>query len=118
MKDSSGKVRVGCLLFVLLIAVAAYVGVVYVGSEFDYRSLRGEVQRQAGLAAQMTDQEVLRVLQVRVRELGLPQQAERLEVRRLPGNRIRITGHYSDTLRFVNRWEWVRPRRINVEQAF
>lgn len=118
MIDSRGKTRVGCLLFVLLIIVAGYVGVQYVGAEFDYRSLRGEVQRQAGLAAQMTEQEILRVLQVRVRELGLPQQAERLEVRRLPGPRIQITGHYSDTLRFFNRWEWVLPRRINHQQAF
>lgn len=118
MMDSHGKTRVGCLLFVLLVVVAAYVGVAYVGSEFDYRSLRGEVQRQAGLAAQMTDQEILRILRLRVRELDLPQQAELLEVRRLPGNRIQITGHYSDTLRFFNRWEWVRPRRINIQQAF
>jgi hypothetical protein len=118
MTDSRGKVRLGCLLFLLLVAVAGYVGVLYIGSEFDFRSLRGEAQRQAGLAAQTTDQEILNILQRRARELDLPQQAERIEVRRLPGDQIRITGHYSDTLRFFNRWEWIRPRRINVQQAF
>jgi hypothetical protein len=118
MTDSRGKTKVGCLLFLLLVGVAVYVGVVYVGSEFDYRSLRGEAQRQAGLAAQMTDQEILGTLQQRARELGLPEEAQRLEVRRLPGNRIEITGRYSDTLRFASRWEWVRPRRINIQQDF
>ena len=106
------------MLFLLLMALVAYVAVLYVGSEFDFRSLRGEAQRQAGLAAQTTDREILNVLQRRAVELGLPQQAQQIEVRRLSGDRIRITGHYSDTLTFFNRWEWVRPRRINIQQAF
>lgn len=118
MKDSRGEVRLGCLLFLLVVGAAVYVGVMYLGSEFDFRSLRGEAQRQAGMAAQTTDQEILNNLQQRARELGLPQQATRIEVRRLPGNRIQITGDYSDTLRFLSRWEWIRPRRINIQQAF
>lgn len=118
MRAAKGEVRVGCLLFLVLLALGAYVAVLYTGSEYDFRSLRGEAQRQAGLAAQMTDQEILGELQRRARELGLPEQAERIEIRRTPGNRIQITGHWSDTLRFFNRWEWIRPRRINIQQAF
>lgn len=118
MRRTRGEVRPGCLLFLVLLALGAYVAVLYVGSEFDFRSLRGEAQRQAGLAGQMTDQEIINTLQQRARQLDLPQQAERFEVQRLPGDRIRITGHYSDTLRFFNRWEWIRPRRINIQQAF
>lgn len=106
------------MIFLALLALAAYVGVQFVGSEYDFRSLRREAQRQAGLAAEMTDQDILGTLQTRARELGLPEQAERIEVRRLGGGRIQITGHYSDTLRFFNRWEWVQPRRINIQQAY
>ncbi len=106
------------MLFVLLLGVAAYVGVIYVGSEFDYRTLAGEAQRQADLAAQETDEEILSALQLRAAELGLPQQAQRFDVRRMPGNRIRITGAYTDTLTFLSRWDWLRPRRIDIEQAY
>lgn len=118
MKAARGEVRIGCLLFLVLLALGAYVAVLYIGSEYDFRSLRGEAQRQAGLASQMTDEEILGELQRRARELGLPEQAERLEVRRIPGNRIQISGHYSDTLKLFGRWEWIRPRRINIQQAF
>ena len=118
MKNSRGEVRAGCLLFVLLLGVAAYVGVIYVGSEFDYRTLAGEAQRQADLAAQESDEEIFSSLQIRAQELGLPPQAQRFDIRRMPGNRIRITGAYTDTLTFLNRWDWLRPRRIDIEQAF
>jgi hypothetical protein len=118
MKNSRGEIRFGCLLFVLLLGVAAYVGVIFVGSEFDYRSLAGEAQRQADLAAQETDEEILAALQRRVRELELPPQAARFDVRRMPGDRIRITGTYTDTLTFLDRWDWLRRRRIDIEQAY
>jgi len=118
MKNSRGEVRVGCLLFVLLLGVAAYVGVVYVGSELDYRTLAGEAQRRADLAAEESDEEIIAILQRRAAELGLPPQAGRFDIRRMPGNRIKITAAYTDTLTFLNRWDWLRPRRIDIEQAF
>lgn len=118
MRNSSGEVRVGCVLFLLLLGLAAYVGVIFVGSEFDYRALKGEAQRQANMAAQETDDEIRTALENRAQELELPPQAARFDVRRVPGNRISITGGYQDTLTFLDRWDWIRPRRIEIEQAY
>lgn len=113
-----GASRIGCLLFLLLAIVAAYVGVVYVGSEIDYRSYVSEAERQAGLASEHTDEEIRTTLQRRADELGLPPVARRVDIRRSPGRRITIAAQYPDTLTFLERWHWVRPRRIRVEATY
>lgn len=113
-----GASRVGCLLFLLAAILAGYGGVVYVGSEIDYRSYVHEAERQAGLAAERSDEEIRAALQRQAAELGLPASAARLDIRRPAGNRITIAGQYADTLTFFDRWHWVRPRRIRVEASY
>lgn len=115
---SAGASRGGCLLLLLFAILAGYSGVIFVGSEIDYRSYRSEAERQAGLAAEQTDEEIRAILQRRATELGLPPAAARVEVRRSPGNRITIAAQYPDTLTFLDRWHWVRPRRILIEQGY
>ncbi len=102
----------------LILIGAGYFGVVYVGSEVDYRSLSNEMQRQAGMAGELSDQEILQNLQRQVRDLGLPTAAERIDILRQPGDRIILSTQYPETLTFFGRWEWNRTRRIRVEQSY
>ncbi len=113
-----GASRVGCLLLILLLAAGAYAGFVFIESEFAFRSLRAEVERQAGLASQFSDDEIRRAVQGRARELGLPQRAEAVTVTRITGRHIRISLSYTDTLTFLNRWDVVRPRHIELQRSF
>ncbi len=113
-----GASRLGCLFSLIILIGAGYFGVVYIGSEVDYRSLSGEMQRQAGLAAELSDPEILQNLQRQVRDLGLPPAAEQIMIRRQPGNLITLSTQYPETLTFFGRWEWNRTRRIRVEQSY
>ena len=118
MGGERGEVRPGCVLFLLLLAVAAYVGVIVIGSEIDYRSLQREAGRQVVLAAERSDDEIREVLRERVRSRGLPESAEAIGIRRLPGNRINILVRWADTLSFAGGWEWVRAREVRVEGSY
>lgn len=118
MRRWDGAVRPGCVVSLLLLAVAAYAGVIVLESEIEYRSLQEEVQRQAGFAAERSEEEMRTAILAKVQSLELPRMAEQVEVRRLPRNRISITLRYGDTLTFFGRWDWVRPRRIQVERAY
>jgi hypothetical protein len=109
---------VGCLLLILLLAAGAYAGFVFVESEFAYRSMRAEVERQAGLASQFSDDEIRQALQARARELGLPRRAESVTVTRITGRHLRISLSYTDTLTILNRWNVARPRQIELQRSF
>jgi hypothetical protein len=98
--------------------VATYVAVVFIGSEIDYRSLRTESRRQTELAAERSDDEIRAAIQEKARSLELPEAAETVGVRRLPGNRINVLIRYADTLTFVGDLEWIRPREVRIEGSY
>ena len=115
---SDGASRVGCLLGLVLFLIAGYAGYLVLGSEIDYRQLQSEVQRQASLATESTDQEIQEAIAARAAELQLPAPAGRATIRRLPGNRVQIAIQYPETIEFFGRWQWVRTRRIQIDQEF
>lgn len=118
MTPERGASRVGCLLALAILILAGYAFVLYVGSEIDYRSFRTDVEQVGRAAAEINDVGIREALQVRAADLGLPPSAARPNIRRLPGNRIQITVQYQDTVTFFDRWHWVRPRRIQVDQTY
>lgn len=115
---TTGASRAGCLFGVLLLIVGGYVAVLLAGSEIDFRQLRVEVQRQAGLAAELEDQGIRDAIAARVEELQLPAAAARATIRRFPERRIQITIQYPDPIDFFGQWQWARTRRIQVDQTY
>jgi hypothetical protein len=113
-----GSGRIGCLVSAALLVGGGYAVVQVAGSEIDFRALRGEVQTQARLARESLDETMVSVISAEAARLGLPQAAGNPTIRRLPGDRIRITVAYPDTVTFLDRWHWVRTRRIDVEQGY
>ncbi len=118
VRGERGASRLGCLLTLTLLGLAAYGAVIVLGSEFDYRSLETEMRRQATLAAESSDDEIRDAVVAQVHRRGLPSTAEVVSIRRLPGNRIRLSLRYQDTLIFLDRWTWVRPRRLQVLESY
>lgn len=109
-----GAVRPGCLLGLLLLGLAIYAGVQVLASEMDYRSLQEAAVREARFADTRSDDEIRQALVAEVGELELPRSANDVRVRRLGSGSVHIAIAYPDTIRFLGRWEWVRPRRISV----
>jgi len=115
---SSGASRVGCLLSLVVLLLGGYFAVLFAGGEIDYRQLQTEVQRQAMLAAEQDDESIRDAIAGRALELQLPAAAGRATIRRFPGNRIQIGVTYPDVLDFFGQWQWVRNRRIQVDQTY
>jgi hypothetical protein len=115
---AAGASRTGCLLGILILIVGGYVAVLVAGSEIDYRQLASEVQRQAGLAAEREDQDIREAIAARVGDLQLPAAAGQATIRRFPENRIQIIIQYPDPIDFFGQWQWVRTRRIQIDQTY
>ncbi|MCG8470105.1 MAG: hypothetical protein MJB57_18165 [Gemmatimonadetes bacterium] len=116
--DELGASRVGCLLSALVLLVAGYVGVEYVGAEIDYRSLSSQVQRTAVAARETPDDGLVGQIRDKAAELGLPASAGAPSIRRPAQNRVTISVSYPDSITFFGRWHWVLDRRIQVDQSW
>lgn len=117
-RGARGGSRFGCLLALLLLVVGGYFGVLVVGSEVDYQQLKTEAQRQAGLAGELDDDAIQAALAQRATTLGLPAPAARPAIRRFPQRRIQIIIQYPDRIDFFGQWQWVRDRRIQIDQTY
>ena len=118
MTSTAGASRIGCLLSLVVLVLAGYFAVLYAGSEIDYRQLQSEVQDRAAEAGDLDDQAIRQAIAARAAALQLPAAAGQATIRRFPGNRIQISISYPDALDFFGQWQWVRNRRIQVDQTY
>jgi len=109
---------VGCLFALLILMVAGYAGILVLGGEIDYQQLRTEAQRQAGLAGEFDDDAIRMALATRAQSLHLPASAARPAIRRFPQGRIQIIIQYAEPIDFFGKWQWVRDRRILIDQTY
>ncbi len=77
-----GTSRVGCLLFVLLVAVVGYYGVGIGSVYFGYWRLREEMRSQARLAPSIDNGAIHRRLIRAIEELNLPTEARKVTIKR------------------------------------
>lgn len=110
----TGAGRLGCLVLLLLLAASVYLGLQVMDGEFAYRSFQSAARQEASLAVDRTDEEIRASLLARVRELELPPRAEEIHIRRDLDRQVVISASYADTVRFLDRWEWVRSRQLRV----
>ena len=109
---SRGRGRLGCLFFVLIVAVVVYYGIPLVRMYWKYYRLTDEMRTTARFAPSMQDEEVLRRLRATVDELELPAEAKRFAILRTPipiRVTIRTQYHVVIELPFHNRIVTLRP---------
>ncbi len=109
-----GASRIGCLLALLLLVAGAYLGLQVAEGEIEYRSVREAARQQTVTGAERTDEEIREALLSRIRELELPARAREISIRRDRDGNVSISLAYADTVSFFDRWEWVRPRRVET----
>jgi hypothetical protein len=97
----AGKSRAGCLLSILLAVIVAYSGYHAFRVYYRFWRLEDEMRTQARMAPGIDDEAIRRRLLTRVDELGLPEEARQIRIRRSARPReIRIDTSYPDTLVF------------------
>lgn len=95
--------------------------VIVVESEFRFRSVREAINQELRTSVAATQEGSLRQVREdiveRVEQLDLPSAAHQVTVRPLPGGEISVSLSYADTLVFLDRFTWIRPRRISVRHG-
>jgi hypothetical protein len=97
-----GRIRLGCVLFLLVCAAVAYFGTPVGLQAFKYYQLADEMKTQVRFAGTLTDEELQERIRDRIDELELPAEA----ARRLRIDRsgrppeIRISTSYTITFEF------------------
>ena len=81
--NQRGVSRIGCLVFVLVAVAVAYFGVPLAALYIRYYRFENEMQTQARFAPSIDDDTIRRRLWRKIEELGLPDDARRLRIRRV-----------------------------------
>ena len=94
-----GASSLGCLLSLLIFVAALYYGVNIGEVFFRYYRLLDEMGSQARIAAGLDNGTIARRIAAAVQEIGIPESAGRVEVRRTASPReITISTDYSETV--------------------
>ena len=114
-RSRAGVGRLGCLVGLLVLALFMYIAVPLVQAEMRYRKAQDRLRDRARTINVERSFEVEDRLRPVIRQLELPRQAERMDVRVAPGatRRFSVIIQYADTLE-VKPWSWVIERRIEV----
>ena len=110
--NQRGVSRIGCLVFVLVVVAVAYFGVPLAALYIRYYRFENEMQTQARFAPSIDDDTIRRRLWRKIDELGLPDDARRLRIRRVARPReIRISTSWNETiaLPFISRVITLEP---------
>lgn len=99
VRDRRGVTRIGCLLTLLVVVTVAYFGIPIAGMYIRYIRFENEMQSQASFAPSIDDGTILRRLQQKITELGLPDEARRIQINRTTTPReIRIATSWSENI--------------------
>lgn len=98
--SEAGKARLGCLLVLLVLAVAAYYGVQYFEVQFRYFQIQDEVKTAASYATTLSNDEIRRRLVAKSDSLGLPLGRRQWDIRRSTvfPMEIVISAEYDDSV--------------------
>lgn len=98
-RNRRGMSRLGCLFTLLILVFGGYYAVNIGGVFLDYYRLLDEMKANARLATNLNDQTIMRRILAKVDELGLPDEARKVSIRRTARPReIRIMTSYEVTL--------------------
>jgi hypothetical protein len=105
MVSRRGAIGIGCLGWLLIIAIVTYVGVNVGAPYMRYYRFRDAVDQQVRYATFRSDDGIRREIWAAADSLGLPEQAYHVAVERAP-RAIRIFGVYDDSWRLLR---YIRP---------
>jgi hypothetical protein len=77
-----GKIKLGCLLTLAMLAAAVYLTIANVRTYIDYWAMKDEMRVQAQFANNLDDASIRRRLRAKADELQLPAEARRITIRR------------------------------------
>ena len=114
--NQRGAGRTGCLLTLLVVVAVAYFGMPIAGIYVRYYRFKNEMQTQARFAPSINDDTIRRRLFLSIDELGIPDTAKRLRIRRTSRPReIQISTDWPETI-VLPFYSWVITLRPEVRE--
>lgn len=99
LMSQRGASRVGCLFFIMVVVAIGYWGVPLGGTYVRFYRFKNEMQSQARFAPSIDDGTIRRRLIQKIEELGLPDEARRIQIQRVQTPReIRIRSSWEETI--------------------
>ena len=97
--NQRGIGRTGCLLTLLVVVATVYFGLPIAGTYIRYFRFKNEMQTQARFAPSIDDDTIRRRLFQTVDDLGVPDTAKRIQIRRTSRPRqIQISTEWEETI--------------------
>lgn len=98
--NEAGKVKLGCLFVLLVLAFVAYYGVQYFEVQWRFLQIQDEVKTEAEYATTLGNEEIRRRLVAKSDTLGLPLGRREWDVRRTDAYPMEITikAEYDDSV--------------------
>lgn len=113
--DRYGKVKVGLVVTIVVLAAVGYYGVEIGGVYWRKYRFGDEVTQQLGFAGQRSDDGIRQGILQKIDQMGLPQEARRFRlVRTEQPRRLRFSVTYTET---VNLLFTTREISVRVEQS-
>ncbi|UCG86881.1 MAG: hypothetical protein JSW71_23810 [Gemmatimonadota bacterium] len=98
-RGTRGKTRLGCILTLLLLAIGLYYGIPIGTIYVNHWRFKEEMKTQARLAPSIDDAAIRRRLRLKAEDLGLPEEARQIVIRRtLRPREIVIRTTYEQTI--------------------
>jgi hypothetical protein len=99
VRGAAGKTRWGCILTLLVIAIGLFYGIPIGTIYVDHWRFKEEMKTQARLAPSIDDAAIRRRLRLKAEDLGLPDEAQQIVIRRtLRPREIVIRTTYEQTI--------------------
>lgn len=98
MVNRRGESRIGCLLPLLILAVAAYFAVDFGSAYFHFYQFKDAMGQEARFSADRTDEQITKRLSTLADSLQLPPGAELITIERTP-TMITISSDYDEFIR-------------------
>lgn len=118
LNNRAGKAKIGCVIWLVLLAAAAFAAKEFGGVYLRRLKLEDFMQRQAAFAGQSSDEAIRQRIVQEVVTMGLPPEARRVMLVRVQGPRaIRISVRYTDTANLLVTTVRV-PVSLEVRRAF
>ena len=97
----TGATKVGCLLYLMMVAAVLYVGIPAGETYFRYLEYRDAMRQEVRFRSNLSNDKIKAHLRLIADSLGLPEEAGDVTVTREKGTRIIVEAEYEETLNFA-----------------
>lgn len=99
VRRRTGATKFGCLVYVLFVAAALYIGIPAGEAYFRYYAYRDAMRQELRFRSNLPNEKIRAHLQLVADSLGLPAEAGDVTVHR-DGNQITVAADYEEVLKF------------------